>query len=691
MSIKAYILLFMSVVMAAAIAAATAVMVIEYDTLTEARSTVRMTDAFAAMLLIQQTASRERGYFNARMIGDAAAIDDAQTIQTATDRAFDESLSRLGAVPGNELAVEQVEQIKANSLTLRARALAQIASKRVDVSLAHAYVDQLVEAMDRLDSVSDRVEREATAGAGPLARSYIELARLAAIMRDYAGRRASRIIDVVAANRPITAETSEVLGDNSGRVHTIWRRLQQLVAVSRQIAVAQGRVADAGLDRAMAAAQREYFGTTEALYAKIVADGRRGVALGMTPSQVRQVHVPAIETISAVRDAALSQAAAAAARDVQEAWLELIQAMGLILFLVVASLGGVLLLRRKVMSPLEALTRIVVRLAEGDRSVDVPELPRRDEVGRLAHAIETLRANAERAALIEREQHEMEVQLRQAQKLEALGTLAGGIAHEINTPTQYVGDNVRFLEASFADVCIVLDRAAELGAAAEAEPNLAPLAGALRAAEAAADLDFLRDEIPTAIAQSLDGVDRIRQIVLAVKEFSHPDVKEVSAIDLNHAIETTITVSRNQWKYVAELETALAPDLPPVPCRGGEINQVILNLIVNAAHAIEAKGAGIGKIAVATACVDGWAEIRVSDTGTGIPAEIRERIFDPFFTTKAPGKGTGQGLAICHTIVVQKHGGSIQVESEPGVGTTFVVRLPLEGVREVLGGVELAA
>src|SRR5579871_6188324 len=194
MSIKAYILLFMSALMAASIAAATAVMVIEYDGLTEAHKTVRMTDAFGAMLLIQQTASRERGYFNARMVGDAAVIDDPQAILDATDRAFAESLQRLNAIPGNDRAVEQVEQIREISLTLRARALAQIAAKHPDVTVARAYVDQLVEAMDRLDSVSDRVEREATAGAGPLARSYIELARLAAILRDYAGRRASRIV-----------------------------------------------------------------------------------------------------------------------------------------------------------------------------------------------------------------------------------------------------------------------------------------------------------------------------------------------------------------------------------------------------------------------------------------------------------------------------------------------------------------
>ncbi|MBI3512881.1 MAG: response regulator [Proteobacteria bacterium] len=271
-----------------------------------------------------------------------------------------------------------------------------------------------------------------------------------------------------------------------------------------------------------------------------------------------------------------------------------------------------------------------------------------------------------------------DTRLRHAQKLEALGTLAGGIAHEINTPTQYIGDNIRFLEASFRDLGPVLDAAAALREALRDEPQWTALCTAMQDAEAAADLAFLRTEIPAAIGQSLDGVERVRQIVLAVKEFCHPDVKEMAPTDLHRLVQTTITVSRNQWKYVAELVTDFANDLPPIPCRAGEINQVILNLIVNAAHAIEAKRAGMGTILIETIRLEDAVEIRVTDSGTGIPPEIRARIFDPFFTTKGPGKGTGQGLAICHTIVVQKHGGSISVESSPGQGTTFAVRLPLE-------------
>jgi signal transduction histidine kinase len=271
-----------------------------------------------------------------------------------------------------------------------------------------------------------------------------------------------------------------------------------------------------------------------------------------------------------------------------------------------------------------------------------------------------------------------EIRLRHAQKLEALGTLAGGIAHEINTPIQYIGDNIRFLQESFSSLAKVSEANGALRDAAIKGNSLKRLITKVERAEATADVPFLLSEIPIAITQSLDGIDRVRQIVIAVKEFSHPDVREMTQTDLHRLIQTTITVSRNQWKRTAELVTNFSDDIPPVPCRAGEISQVILNLIVNAAHAIEAKKSGIGIIQIKTARIDRAVEIRVSDTGTGIPDEIRGRIFDPFFTTKGAGKGTGQGLAICHSIVVQKHGGSVSVDSNPGEGATFVVCLPLE-------------
>ena len=274
------------------------------------------------------------------------------------------------------------------------------------------------------------------------------------------------------------------------------------------------------------------------------------------------------------------------------------------------------------------------------------------------------------------ERAELERDLLQAQKMESLGTLSGGIAHEINTPVQYVGDNVRFMQDAFSDLGSVLQKYKDLVEAANAGGILKESVAEVEDAVEAADLGYLLEEIPTSIEQSLEGVGRISEIVQAIKEFSHPDAKEKTVIDINHAIGTTITVTRNQWKYVAELETDFDAELPQVPCLPGEFNQVILNLIVNAAHAIEDTG-GKGRIVVATRRTGDWAEIRVSDTGVGVPQEIQEKVFDPFFTTKEPGKGSGQGLAISHSIIVKKHGGTISLDSVVGEGTTFIVRLPL--------------
>jgi len=197
------------------------------------------------------------------------------------------------------------------------------------------------------------------------------------------------------------------------------------------------------------------------------------------------------------------------------------------------------------------------------------------------------------------------------------------------------------------------------------------------------DIVYLLEEIPKAVDQTLEGVARVAAIVGAMKEFSHPDTKEKIPLDLNHAINSTITVARNEWKYVADLETKFDPSLPLVSCLPGEFNQVILNLIVNAGHAIadvvKEGGPEKGKITVQTRNCTEWAEIRIQDTGTGIPNKVQSRVFDPFFTTKEIGKGSGQGLAIARSVIVDKHGGSIHFETEEGKGTTFIIRLPLNG------------
>jgi signal transduction histidine kinase len=277
------------------------------------------------------------------------------------------------------------------------------------------------------------------------------------------------------------------------------------------------------------------------------------------------------------------------------------------------------------------------------------------------------------------EQRGLERDLSQAQKLESIGQLAAGIAHEINTPTQYIGDNIRFLGETFDQLVNLVLQLAALSAAGTTD-GAAPTASIADVLQAA-DVGYLRAEIPSAVAQALDGVERIANIVAAMKDFSHPGV-ERTPIDLNRAIASTITVAKNEWKYVAELATQFDPTLPFVPVMPGPFNQVVLNMIVNAAHAISdvnPEGSSRkGTITVVTRQADEWAEIEIHDTGCGIPANIVPRIFDPFFTTKAVGKGTGQGLAIAHNVIVDKHGGTIAVDSEPGVGTRFTLRLPLK-------------
>ncbi len=265
--------------------------------------------------------------------------------------------------------------------------------------------------------------------------------------------------------------------------------------------------------------------------------------------------------------------------------------------------------------------------------------------------------------------------------MESVGQLAAGIAHEINTPTQFAGDNLCFLKDAFDGLdemfaCLDADRSRLTDAAPTRK-----LWEALVSAADAADLAYLRVEIPKAIAQSLEGVQRIAAITKAMKEFSHPGAVSMSSVNLHHAIENTLIVCTNEWKYVAEIATEFDPALSTIDCLPGELNQVILNLIVNAAQAIgevsDGYPDGKGQITIRTRKLDDWAEISVTDNGPGIPEAIRQRVFDPFFTTKEVGKGTGQGLAIAHAVIVEKHQGTIQLQSEVGVGTSLVLRLPI--------------
>jgi signal transduction histidine kinase len=281
----------------------------------------------------------------------------------------------------------------------------------------------------------------------------------------------------------------------------------------------------------------------------------------------------------------------------------------------------------------------------------------------------------------EKEQARMEVQLRQAQKLESVGQLAAGIAHEINTPTQYVGDNTRFLQEAFQGLQNALMSYERFFAASKAGTVDPKQIAEVESAISGADLPYLLGEIPKAISQTLEGVERVSTIVKAMKEFSHPGPAEKTAVDLRRAIETTLIVCRNEWKYVADVSTEFDDTMPQIQCLPGELNQVILNLVTNAAQAIapvvESSGGDRGKIIIRTRRDGDCVEIQVADTGAGIPEEVRNRIFDPFFTTKAVGKGSGQGLAIVHNAVVTRHGGTISFDTDIGKGTTFTVRLPI--------------
>jgi PAS domain S-box-containing protein len=292
------------------------------------------------------------------------------------------------------------------------------------------------------------------------------------------------------------------------------------------------------------------------------------------------------------------------------------------------------------------------------------------------------------------ERRQLERQLRQSQKMESIGQLAAGIAHEINTPTQYVGDNLRFMQEAYQAQTQVMEEYGGLFAAAQLGSVSAEQLEEVRRVIKEADLQYVAVEVPKALKQSLEGVDRIAKIVQSMKEFAHPDSAEKKAVDLNRAIESTINVARGEWKYVAELETDFDLSLPPVPCLVGELNQMTLNLIINSSHAIADKmkteGQGKGVIKITTRREEDWAVMRVSDTGVGIPLQLRSRVFDPFFTTKEVGKGTGQGLAISHT-VVEKHGGTITFETAEGEGTTFIVRLPLDELAKTPGGLKEAA
>jgi signal transduction histidine kinase len=285
---------------------------------------------------------------------------------------------------------------------------------------------------------------------------------------------------------------------------------------------------------------------------------------------------------------------------------------------------------------------------------------------------------ADLAAALSDLQH-AQAQLLQAQKLEAIGGLAAGVAHEINTPIQYIGDNARFLAESFTDLEAFHTAAVELGESVKQCNTCMGITEAFDKAMEEADLEYLREELPAAATQALEGVGRVAEIVRALKDFSHPGSDTKSPIDLNKAVENTLAVSRNEWKYVADVETTFDPDLPVVEALGGPINQALLIIIVNAAQALEQKliDGEKGTIRIATYQDGDAAVVSIEDDAGGIPEAIQGRIFEPFFTTKEVGKGSGQGLAIARSVLVDQHRGDLTFSVVEGVGTTFFLRIPL--------------
>jgi len=279
------------------------------------------------------------------------------------------------------------------------------------------------------------------------------------------------------------------------------------------------------------------------------------------------------------------------------------------------------------------------------------------------------------------ERRHLEAELGQARKLEAVGQLASGVAHEVNTPIQYVGDGIRFLKDGAESLLKLLPLYRGVAAAAAGGTIEPRELQEIRRLEEDIDLEWLLPEIPTSFERCLEGVERVARIVRALKEFAHHDERAKSPADLNHSLETTLTIARNEYKYVADVETSWG-DLPPVVCLVSELNQVFLNLILNAAQAIEdvvKKTGERGKIRISTKLEGASVRIDVEDSGGGIPPSIQDRIFEPFFTTKEVGKGSGQGLAIARSVVVDKHGGSLTFQSQKGFGTTFTVLLPISG------------
>ncbi|MFK8028813.1 MAG: ATP-binding protein [Gammaproteobacteria bacterium] len=385
-------------------------------------------------------------------------------------------------------------------------------------------------------------------------------------------------------------------------------------------------------------------------------------------------------------------------RDLTRTWL---LPISLALLVVVSSIG--MFFAYRLTAPLLQLTEAAKNI--GERKWDAPLPPHgEDEVGMLSQTLGSMAKQlqeligqleqrvAERTQELNdalkglkrstREKEKISEELRVAQRLEAIGQLAAGIAHEINTPAQFVGDNLEFLRNANEDQAVLINKYLKIITRLSDPVRDEQLLLELETVKKEVDIEFLDEEVPSALANSLEGVKQISKIVRSIKDFSHPGQETKQTVDVNRAIEATMTVARSEWKYVAEIETNLGFDLPTIDAHASELNQVFLNMIVNAAHAIGKRKAddpksGPGRIYIGTKVVGQRVEVCIRDNGCGIPKDIIDRVFDPFFTTKEVGKGTGQGLAIAHRIVTERHDGTIKINSEAGKFTEFKIYLSI--------------
>jgi signal transduction histidine kinase len=539
---------------------------------------------------------------------------------------------------------------------------------------------------------------------GILRLEYMVQLRVIATSLERGSTRADLLRDITLgpgrSTREATLQLVEAFLDLGWRVESIGEtspdQLASLTAnvlpqaqerIERMIALLQTNLAaDHALHERIAAIGSRFHGllpqiADETSRDSLISLRRRVLVEEAREARVRVDSGAAAQQLTSDADAMRQAVAAFIGRSIHEAGRTRTTTRGFSVLLTIAGLCACLFAGRRISQGIDeltsknlALTGLKESLTAVNASLDARVAERTkalsDANDRLKHEI------------VGREKVELELRL--AQKLESLGRLASGVAHEINTPVQYVSDSIYFMRDSIRDLGALFGKYRQLEEAVAAGTASPEDARALAEQRNLADLDYALENLPSALERALEGLQRISAIVKSMKTFAHPDQKEMTKVDLNSAIETTLIIAASEYKLVADVDKSLE-QIPQVSCYAGEINQVLLNLIVNSAHAIGDVVRGTsrkGRIHIASAQEGNMVVISIGDTGGGIPVAIRDRIFDPFFTTKEVGKGTGQGLAIARSVIQEKHGGSLTFESELGKGTTFKIRLAIDGKSE---------